>query len=100
MLGQLSVIANAVLRELSGYNAKQNMKARYKNSTKEEIKVEEIKYELLEREKLINTLQAQLHQAQSEQAMKVGVSHLIIVSLTNHYQPMDIHRKCFFLDNQ
>ncbi|CAO2578813.1 hypothetical protein LEMLEM_LOCUS724 [Lemmus lemmus] len=98
MLGQLSVIANAVLRELSGYNAEQNIRARYKNSTKEVIKVEDIKHELLEKDKFIKTLQAQLHQA--HEAMKVGVSHLIIVSLTNHYQPMDIHRKCFFLDNQ
>ncbi|KAK7828015.1 hypothetical protein U0070_013641, partial [Myodes glareolus] len=44
-----------------------------KNST-EEMKVEEIKRELQEKEKLISNLQAQLHEAQSEQALKVGAS--------------------------
>ena len=46
-----------------------------KNSTEEEIKCE-----LQEKEKLISHLQAQLHQAQSEQAVKVGVSHLVIIA--------------------
>ncbi|KAH0501780.1 Golgin subfamily B member 1 [Microtus ochrogaster] len=43
-----------------------------KNSTEEEMKVEEIKRELQEKEKLISHLQAQLHQAQSEQAVKAS----------------------------
>ena len=71
-----------------------------KNSTEEETKVEEIKCELQEKEKLISNLQAQLHQAQSEQALKVGVSHLAIISLTNHNQQTDIHGTCLFLDSQ
>ncbi|KAH0502516.1 Golgin subfamily B member 1 [Microtus ochrogaster] len=45
-----------------------------KNSTEEEMKVEEIKRELQEKEKLISHLQAQLHQAQSEQAVKLDKS--------------------------
>ena len=69
----------------------------FKNSTKDELK--ELNHELQETEKLISHLQAQLHQAQSEQAVKVGVSHLVI-SLTDHYQPTDIHGQCLFLDNQ
>ena len=71
---------------------------RFKNSTKEETK--KIQHELQEKEKLIKHLQTQLHRAQSEQAMKVGVSQLVIISLRNHYQPTDIHGKCPFLDNQ
>ncbi|XP_038200582.1 golgin subfamily B member 1 isoform X2 [Arvicola amphibius] len=45
-----------------------------KNSTEEEMKVEKIKHELQEKEKLISHLQAQLHQAQSEQAVKLDKS--------------------------
>ncbi|XP_051047386.1 golgin subfamily B member 1 isoform X4 [Phodopus roborovskii] len=44
-----------------------------KNST-EVMKVEEIKHELQEKEKLISNLQAQLHQAQTEQALKLDKS--------------------------
>ncbi|CAO2631711.1 Golgin subfamily B member 1 [Lemmus lemmus] len=56
------------------------------------MKVEELKRELQEKEKFISSLQAELHQAQSEQALKVGVSHLVI-SLTNPYQPTDKQRQ-------
>ncbi|XP_075808119.1 golgin subfamily B member 1-like [Microtus pennsylvanicus] len=45
-----------------------------KNSTEEEMKVEEIKCDLQEKEKFISHLQAQLHQAQSEQAVKLDKS--------------------------
>ncbi|XP_041528730.1 golgin subfamily B member 1 isoform X2 [Microtus oregoni] len=45
-----------------------------KNSTEEEMRVEEIKRELQEKETLISHLQAQLHQAQSEQAVKLDKS--------------------------
>ncbi|XP_052596587.1 golgin subfamily B member 1 isoform X4 [Peromyscus californicus insignis] len=44
------------------------------NSTDEEMKVEKIKHDLQEKEKLISNLQAQLHQAQSEQALQLEKS--------------------------
>ncbi|XP_051005842.1 golgin subfamily B member 1 isoform X2 [Acomys russatus] len=44
-----------------------------KSSTEEEMNLEEIKHELQEKEKLISNLQAQLEQAQSEQALQVGL---------------------------
>lgn len=53
-----------------------------KSSTEEEMEIEKIKHELQEKEKLISSLQAQLDQ--SEQASQVGVSHLVIIRLTNH----------------
>jgi hypothetical protein len=46
------------------------------------MEIEKIKHELQEKEKLISSLQAQLDQ--SEQASQVGVSHLVIIRLTNH----------------
>ena len=55
-----------------------------KSSTEEEMKVEKLRHELHEKEKVIGRLQAQLDQAQSEQASQVGMSHLIIIRLTNH----------------
>lgn len=45
------------------------------------MEVEKIKHELQEKEKLISSLQAQLDQAQSEQASQVGVSHLVMIRL-------------------
>lgn len=55
------------------------------------MKVEKLRHELQEKEKLIGSLQAQLDQAQSEQASQVGVSCLIIMRLTNHYWLMDTY---------
>ncbi|KAL6029948.1 hypothetical protein STEG23_028876, partial [Scotinomys teguina] len=45
-----------------------------KNSTEEKTKVGKIKHDLQEKEKLISDLQAQLHQAQSEQASQLEQS--------------------------
>ncbi|XP_031219670.1 golgin subfamily B member 1 isoform X2 [Mastomys coucha] len=45
-----------------------------KSSTEEEMEVEKIKHELQEKEKIISSLQAQLEQAQSEQAPKLDNS--------------------------
>lgn len=47
------------------------------------MKIEELKHELQEKEKLISSLQAQLTQA--EPAAQVGgVSYLLIIRLMNH----------------
>ncbi|XP_012496785.1 PREDICTED: golgin subfamily B member 1 isoform X5 [Propithecus coquereli] len=45
-----------------------------KSSTEEEMEVEKMKHKLQEREELINTLQAQLTQAQAEQAVQFSKS--------------------------
>lgn len=60
------------------------------------MEVEKIKHELQEKEKLISSLQAQLDQAQSEQASQVGVSHLVMIRL----QVTNGQRVHIFLEGQ